>query len=151
MIKSWTADRWIASGLAVFSIFYVILAYNLPRFSMATIIDAHVFPMFIGIVQFALSIWLWLDSRDTAKKDSPWKSLELRGGLFMVLLSAVYIEMLPSIGFIVSTFIFLAISPYILGWKNWVISLVLAAILSMGTYWLFSTLMVPLPKGILGF
>lgn len=151
MIKGWTSDRWIASGLALFSAIYIFMAYNLPRFAMATVIDAHVFPMFIGIVQLVLSIWLWVISNETNIKTSPWSSLELKGGIFLVLLSAVYIEMLQPIGFIVSTFIFLAIAPYVLGWKKLVISTILSAFFSVGTYWLFSSLMVPLPKGILGF
>jgi putative tricarboxylic transport membrane protein len=131
---------------------YLIMAWNLPRFAMTTVVDAHVFPMFIGITQMFLCIWLWVISKDDSQKnESPWKSLELKGGVFLLVLAALYIELLETLGFILATFGFLSLAPLALGWKKWGVSTILAALLSISMYYVFNVLlMVPLPKGILG-
>lgn len=149
MFRTWTMDRWIATGSFVFAVAYGVAGWNLPRFTMAAVVDAHVFPIFIAICQAALSVWLWLVSGSDQPEESPFKHLQLKPGLLMLLLAAVFIELLEPAGFIISTFIFLAVGPYVLGWRKWKISLPLAVVLSLGIFALFNNyLLVPLPEGI---
>lgn len=151
-MKHWTADRWIATMLLALSVVYVVAAWRLPKFAMTTVVDANVFPAFVGIVQAGLAGWLWvISSGDRANRKSPWGSLEIKPGLFLLVLSAFYIEALEPVGFIVTTFAFLTIAPLILGWRKWKVSTALAISVSLGIFYLFSNiLMVPLPEGIFG-
>ncbi|HMM19751.1 MAG TPA: tripartite tricarboxylate transporter TctB family protein [Selenomonadales bacterium] len=149
MLKNWTAERWIATGSLVFSVAYGIAGWNLPRFTMAAVVDAHVFPIFVACCQFALSLWLWVISGSEEPQQSPYAHLQLRPGLFLLLMAAVFIEILEPAGFIIATFLFLAVGPYILGWRKWIISIPLAVVLAVGIFLLFNNyLMVPLPEGI---
>ncbi|SDF45809.1 tripartite tricarboxylate transporter TctB family protein [Sporolituus thermophilus] len=148
-MKQWTSDRWIATGSIIVSVLYMLAAWKLPRFTMAAVVDAHVFPLFIGVCQLLLSLWLWMISSSDKKQDSPWQGLELKGGAFLLLLAAMYIEALEMLGFIITTFLFLALAPRCLGWQKWRVSVPLAAIVALGVFYLFNNiLMVPLPEGI---
>lgn len=152
MTNRWTSDRWLATLSIVFSIIYMIASWRLPRFTMTTAIDSWVFPMFVGAVEMILSIWLWIIAvGDGSVKKSPWSNLELKGGLAMIILAIAYIILLEPLGFVISSTLFLALSPYFLGWKRWGMSISIAVIFSIGMYMVFKTLMVPLPQGILPF
>ena len=64
----------------------------------------------------------------------------------------IYAFVLPWLGFLLSTFLFLAILFKIAGFRKWLFSLLVALIAASTTYTLFHYwLNVRLPKGILGF
>jgi hypothetical protein len=63
-------------------------------------------------------------------------------GLFIA-----YAVLLPNIGFIASTFVFLLPASRAIGGASWGRCVILAALVSVGAFWIFShELHVPLPR-----
>lgn len=150
----WTPERWIALGLIVLTGWYLGMAWRLPRFSLTTVVDAHVFPIALGCLQLLLAAWLGVKSGKPGGENiaSSWGELEIRRGALLLLLCLVYIELMAPLGFIFSTFGFLAISPYLLGWRRWKVSVLIALLMSFGIYALFAVVLgVVIPKGIMPF
>ena len=150
----WTPERWIAIGLIVLTGWYLMMAWRLPRFTLTTVVDAHVFPMALGCLQILLAAWLGLKSGKTGGKNipSPWGEIDIRRGALLLLLCLVYIELMTPLGFILSTFGFLTTSPYLLGWRRWKVSVLIALLMSFGIYALFAVVLgVVIPKGIMPF
>ncbi|MBP1732332.1 MAG: hypothetical protein H6Q55_2761 [Deltaproteobacteria bacterium] len=150
----WTADRWIAIGLIVLTGCYMVMAWRLPRFKMTTVIDAHVFPMVLGVVQLLLAAWLCLKPGQAAgeRSQSPWKGLNLSRGGILLLLCLVYIGVMSRLGFVISTFGFLTATPFVLGWRRWKVSCLVALVVAFGIYFLFTMVLgVVIPKGIMPF
>ncbi len=150
----WAAERWIAIGLIILTGWYLTMAWRLPRFTLTTVVDAHVFPMALGCLQLLLAAWLGLKSKRPERENipSPLRELEIRRGALLLLLCLVYIELMTPLGFIPSTFGFLAISPYLLGWRRWMVSVLIALFMSCGIYALFAVVLgVVIPKGIMPF
>jgi putative tricarboxylic transport membrane protein len=72
--------------------------------------------------------------------------------LLSILALVIYVFTLPWLGYLLSTFIFLAILFKIAGFRKWIFILPIAFIASSATYTLFYYwLSVRFPKGILGF
>jgi putative tricarboxylic transport membrane protein len=68
----------------------------------------------------------------------------------LILLCAVLVY--DPLGYILTMFLMMFISLRVLGTRNWIVLILLSAILSGGTYWLFAIVFfVPLPQGILPF
>jgi putative tricarboxylic transport membrane protein len=150
----WTAERWIAVGLIVLTGWYLAMAWRLPRFSLTTVVDAHVFPMALGCVQILMAVWLGLKSGRAEGENipSPWRGLEIRRGMLLLLLCLVYIELMTPLGFVLATFGFLMTAPYLLGWRRWKVSLLVALLMACGIYYLFAVILgVVIPKGIMPF
>ena len=69
-------------------------------------------------------------------------------GLILLCTVLVY----EPLGYVLTMFLMMFISLRVLGTRNWIILILLSAILSGGTYWLFAIVFfVPLPQGILPF
>ena len=69
-------------------------------------------------------------------------------GLILLCTVLVY----EPLGYVVTMFLMMFITLRVLGTRNWITLILLSAILSYGTYWLFAIVFfVPLPQGILPF
>ncbi len=153
-LKRWPADRWIASGLIIVAAWYLVMAWRLPRFSMSTMIDANVFPIALGCGQMFVAAWLWFkpEKADQNAEKSEWAGLDVRQGGLMLLTCLLYIEIMLPLGFVISTFSFLIVTPYILGWRRWGVSCFTALLVAIGIYCLMVFgLGVVLPRGIMPF
>ncbi len=150
----WTPERWITIGLMVLTGWYCVMAWRLPRFTLTTVVDAHVFPVALGCLQMILAAWLGLKTGKPAGGNipSPWGEIDVRRGALLLLLCLVYIEFMTPVGFVLSTFGFLTISPYLLGWRRWRVSVLMALLMSFGIYALFAVVLgVVIPKGVMPF
>lgn len=150
-MRGWSADRWIATGTGALALWFMWSAWNLPRFRLTTVIDAHVFPLVVGAAMFAFSVLLWVQSGARRREASvAWAGMDLRRGALLAILTLLYIVVLEPLGYLLSTFVFLLLAPAALGWRRWWVSAVVALLFAGGTYYLFSSvLLVPLPRGIL--
>lgn len=146
-------DQKMAGGLALFAIIYMVGAWRLPRFALGvSVVDAHVFPLVLGVVLLALSIIYFIQSGglkdakplfDGVDKPLLWK---------LIGATILYGLVLGTLGFVVATTLFLLGTMYLLGRRRWVSLVTISAGFSVVVYTLFAyVLKVPLAQGILPF
>ena len=89
------------------------------------------------------------------EKQKQRKFLEVsRKNLITMGLIAVYAVCMKSVGFIISTFVYMMLQMMVLkeGKKNWVLMIGASLIMSIGTYFIFVNLFdILLPAGVLDF
>ena len=110
-------------------------------------------PLIVGLISIGLSLVVivqaWTKESAPSKKFFPEKS-SLRK-LILVLVSIVgYGLLLKSVGFMVTTFLFLLLVLAFIGREKWVTALSFSLLTAVLSYLLFSALQVELPRGILG-
>jgi hypothetical protein len=67
-------------------------------------------------------------------------------------ISAVYLAVLPFVGFILSTIALMVVIPVVLGYRNKAVIVILGVVLTLSFYYVFKVFFyVPLPQGILTF
>ena len=138
-------NRAISGVLMLVALAYTVAAWRLPRFQMSTMVDAHVFPVAIGLILFALSIWLWFKGQTVIRLPD-----RLGPSALLAVLMLLYTLLLRPLGFVIATAAFIMAAAAVLGWRRWVAAFLVAAGFSAGTYYAFVRLLsVPLPAGIL--
>ncbi|RLQ93812.1 tripartite tricarboxylate transporter TctB family protein [Falsibacillus albus] len=149
-----TANQKIAVFLFLFSIFYLIMTFNLPSYPYVPV-DSDVIPMGLGILLMILSAALYfVKEKSEASKEEHEKipgkeKLMLLGVLGIILL---YIFLLEPLGFILSTLLFIFGCSRLLGYKNYILNGVVSIIFPLVVYFAFTKgLQVALPSGILPF
>lgn len=148
-----TRDQRVAVGLALFSVIYLVAAWNLPRFGLATgSIDSYVFPMALGAVLFGLSVVLYLQGAGKKPSGRLLEGTDLPLLLKFMGAVAAYAVIMAPLGFVVATTLFLAAGMLLLGVRKWSLLGIIAVGFAFGVYSLFVfVLKVPLARGIMPF
>ena len=143
-------DSIIGLLLALGSAWYLWEAWRLPRFQLSVVVDAHVFPMVVGLVLLVCAIVLAARPERSAPPEGfTWRSPLVWRAFALVGLGGSYALVLERVGFVISTFVFLLITPAVLGWRRWAVAAVVAGVFALGVQYLFDELlMVPLPSGV---
>jgi putative tricarboxylic transport membrane protein len=152
------ADRVILVCTIVVAAVYFYATTLIPSLEIGDPLGPKAFPRLIGVaLLFAagmLALEMWRERGSTAAKGGGAaafdpKVVKVLG--VIVVWFGVYIALLERLGFILSTFVFLL--P-MMAWFNrgkWLANVLSAAAFSALTYWLFVSLDVRLPRGILPF
>ncbi len=110
-------------------------------------------PFIVGIITMGLSAVVFSQAMKTAPSATS-KFLPQEDSLLKLLITLVAIVgyglLLKSLGFVVTTFLFLLFVLALVGREKWAMALSFSLLTAVGSYLLFSALQVDLPKGILG-
>lgn len=111
------------------------------------------FPMVLSLLLIALSIVLILKSFSKTSRDKleiSWPSGEgIRTLGFVGLTTALYIFLMNPLGYVLSTAVFVTAMFQKLSAHRWRKSILLAVLISGGTFWMFQKFGLSLPRGIL--
>lgn len=137
----------------LFSVGYTLQATQLP-FGELSSPGAAVFPMIVGVSLIVISLLTILEAWRT---EAVTGSIEFPTGkdLLRLLLAALsvisYIVILPFLGQLLTSFLFVAALLRLLSELSWVRIILYTAAISLLSFWFFVELLgVPLPSGILG-
>ncbi|HET7578904.1 MAG TPA: tripartite tricarboxylate transporter TctB family protein [Bacillales bacterium] len=145
-----TAHKKVSLFLILISIFYVILAINLPTYPYIPV-DSEVVPVGLGVVLFGLSAALYF-IKDEEKENHKTAKKEWAVVLTVLIFVLLYIVFLDVLGFLLVTLLFLFFCTWFLGYKHFVANAIVSVVVSCGLYFLFTQfLKVTLPQGILPF
>ena len=119
----------------------------------------ELFPIFLGIVMGAAALWqLVFPSTKPEEEETPvekerasWPQRLLKSWQFYTLwvLVLLYVFLLPSLGFVISSGLLLLAFFFLLGEKRWYLGLGLAAVVPLAIYYLFTSFLgVRLPAGL---
>lgn len=165
MVKKWHANQTIAVILFIFSIVYVMIAFQIPEFALPRPIDSDLFPKILGASMLILSILLFFERpmiESEADEDGAvenereevvlfWQQPKIQIIVTIVSLF-IYIALFEIVGFVLMTFCLLVFLTFYYGYRRHLVNGIVALIVSVGFYLsLTKALGVYLPTGWLPF
>lgn len=151
LIKS--KNRLAASILLIISIFYLFLTYRLPAYDLVPV-DSDMVPYVLGILLLILSIMLFFEKDQKSEEQESAIKLDknvLKMLGIIALFFILYAMLFETLGFIVSSALFIFISTIVLGYKRHIVNIIVSIITPIVFYYIFYLLQISLPKGILPF
>lgn len=143
--------------LIAFSLFMLWQAYTISQFTSIT--SAGAFPMFVAVVMLlsglkAASETVKLTPAPGAEGESVWQQFvrQVTPGMLVqfVIAIAAYMFSLERAGFVLSSYVFLVVSMWLLGSRKWVLNIWVSALSLAVVYVIFQTIFaVVLPSGTL--
>ncbi|MGM0896317.1 MAG: tripartite tricarboxylate transporter TctB family protein [Bacillota bacterium] len=143
-------------GLLIFIVaaVYLYLSFQLPNYEYAPI-DADVIPKGLGILLLVLSVFLFFSrvvetDAEKAKRNIPKKELGVIAAVFAMIF--VYILLFETVGFIITTTLFIFFCSWFLGYRAWKTNILVSLLFPIVMYAIFVfALGIVLPRGILPF
>lgn len=143
-------------GLLIFIVaaVYLYLSFQLPNYEYAPI-DADVIPKGLGILLLVLSVFLFFSrvvetEAEKEKRNIPKKELGVIAAVFAMIF--VYILLFETIGFIITTSLFIFFCSWFLGYRAWKTNILVSLLFPIVMYAIFVfALGIVLPRGILPF
>ena len=155
------ANRVIAIIVALCSIGYLWMAYQIPVFPIPRPIDSDVFPKMLGFVMLGLSVWLFFDRSGLPPPDqepvakaadapSTWSRWE---PIVVTSVSiAVYAGVLATLGFVLASTLLAAGLTAYFGYRRHWVNLLVSVSIPLSLYLLMTRFMnIHLPPGWLPF
>lgn len=148
-----TGEKLVNLGLFLLSSFY--LGYSLTHYKLGTVRmpKEGFMPMIVGIAATLISAFLLVQSllnkgdAQNVKFNISWKKFFL-----LVAISLAYALLLNTIGYTVSSFVFLFAVLKIAGVEGWTKPLIISAIAAVAFWLIFKVALgVMLPTGFIGF
>ncbi len=152
MLKN--VNQRIAIVLALISIIYLILSYQLPTYPYIPV-DADAIPKALGWLLLVLSVGLFFSKdRDSeeqkARRRIPKK--DVISLLVVFVLVFLYITLFEALGFILTTILFVFTCTWYLGYKKHLVNAIVSIVFPVALYSIFVYLLqIRLPAGILPF
>jgi putative tricarboxylic transport membrane protein len=144
-----TADRRAAVVLTVVAALYMRAALGYRGSTVADVVGPSAYPLIIGGLTALLAVAQFVRSDRDAEGgpflQTHWRAVVLVGSLF------AYILLLERVGFLLTTFAYLAVSHRWLGERAWWRAVAMGLGLTLGLWFLFDrTLDLRLPVGLFG-
>ncbi|PSL42775.1 putative tricarboxylic transport membrane protein [Salsuginibacillus halophilus] len=160
-INKFTTNQIASLIVIAFSIFYLILAFQIPEYALPRPVDSDLFPKVLGFFMLLLGILLFFEKDDeTSEKEEveeeeeklPWYRTG-GGEIAVTILSVIaYILLLEIVGFVLTTVLFIFGLTWFYGYKRFVVNGIVSVVIGFGFYMILTRgLGVYLPPGILGF
>ena len=142
-------DTLIVAGIFVFLAVIFILSLQMsqnagavPRLIAGAGIVLCVIQFFTQVKKLRSRVYEAVESEGTMKQSLPW--------YWNLLLIIVFIICLMVLGFIISTFLYLLLVPYLMDYKKWKVNLLFSIVTTAVLYYSFGTFFnVRLPAGLL--
>jgi len=139
---------FIAVGIILLSLKYGVGNLSQPGPGFIT--------FFAGAILFVLSLALFFfnfgDRADRNRLHDLWAGLETGKVLYVIILLVAYTFLLKPVGFLISTFLLLALLFRVKGSYRFTMIFVMSLLVTAGSYLVFEIwLKAQLPKGVLGF
>ncbi|MFE4427578.1 tripartite tricarboxylate transporter TctB family protein [Peribacillus butanolivorans] len=130
-------DRFAAVAFLVVGVLFMIGSRNLSSSSYGSSVGPDIFPFVLGLVLAALSIRLFYEVYRSKRQESSKEKLEYKPFIIILLSTLFYILTLETIGYVITTFLFLFVCFQTMERSKWVTSLIISAGFSGIVYFLF--------------
>ncbi|MFE4353137.1 tripartite tricarboxylate transporter TctB family protein [Peribacillus butanolivorans] len=130
-------DRFAAVAFLVVGGLFMIGSRNLSSSSYGSSVGPDIFPFVLGLVLAALSIRLFYEAYRSKRQESSKEKLEYKPFIIILLSTLIYILTLETIGYVITTFLFLFVCFQTMERSKWVTSLIISAGFSGIVYFLF--------------
>lgn len=134
-------DRIAGVAFLIIGILFLVESQRISDSAYGSSVGPKIFPMSLGIILIALSIRLLYETFKYKVEESEKEILQYKK-FFIIFGSAIlYAFFLEKVGYVLSTFLFLLIAFQTMERGKTVSSVVIAAVFSLGIYYLFSELL----------
>jgi putative tricarboxylic transport membrane protein len=130
-------DRIAAVLFLAVGVLFIAGSRSIAHSAYGSVVGPDIFPFFLGIILVILSIRLFYETFGGKKQTSKSEKLQYKPFLIILAATLAYILTLETIGYVITTFLFLFICFQTMERTKWVKSAVVAAGFSGIVYFLF--------------
>lgn len=130
-------DRIAATLFLAISVLFIIGSTHLSSSSYGSKVGPNIFPLFLGIILAFLSIRLFYETFQSKRQEGSKEKLQYKPFLIIFVATLLYILTLETIGYIITTFIFLFVCFQTMDRAKWITSLIVAACFSGAVFYLY--------------
>ena len=137
MKMSKTFDRYSSIIFLLLGILFIFESSKISQSAYGSNVGPDIFPKFLGMILILLSCRLFYETFKYANKEKRKEILDYKKFLIILVSAILYIVLLETIGYVIMTFLFLAISFQVMEKGGWLKTLLISAAFSYGVYFLF--------------
>ncbi len=145
------ADTWLLTGLAVMGIVFFFDTFHYRP-------AAALFPRIVsGVVailclyELGGTVWAAVRGKPLAEKRRKEEAPTAIAWYWVALVMALYLALIPLVGFNLATLAFMLAFPPLVGYRRWIVIVPFAVIMTVAVAYAFGSILhVMLPTGLLG-
>ncbi|MBO0997766.1 tripartite tricarboxylate transporter TctB family protein [Bacillus sp. SD075] len=130
-------DRFASVAFLAVGVLFMIGSKKLASSSYGSSVGPDIFPFVLGLVLAVLSIRLFYEAFRSKVQESGKEKLEYKPFIIILLSTLIYILTLETVGYVITTFLFLFVCFQTMERNKWVTSLIISAGFSGIIYYLF--------------
>lgn len=130
-------DRTASVVFLAVGVLFIIGSRHLSSSSYGSVVGPDIFPFILGIILVLLSIRLFYETLVAKVVKRNKEKLPYKPFLIIFAATLVYILTLETIGYVITTFVFLLVCFQTMERKKWLTSLIISGIFSGLVYFLF--------------
>lgn len=130
-------DRIASVVFLAVGILFIIGSKHISSSSYGSVVGPDIFPLILGIILVLLSIRLFWETFLTRGPRGKKEKLEYKPFLIIFAATLIYILTLETIGYVITTFLFLLVCFQTMERANILKSLIISALFSGGVYYLY--------------
>ncbi len=130
-------DRFASAAFLAVGVLFMIGSRKLASSSYGSSVGPDIFPFVLGLVLSLLSIRLFYEAFRGKVQESRKEKLQYKPFIIILLSTLIYILTLETIGYVITTLLFLFVCFQTMERNKWVTSLIISAGFSGIIYYLF--------------
>ncbi|WP_442595715.1 tripartite tricarboxylate transporter TctB family protein [Neobacillus sp. D3-1R] len=130
-------DRIAAVMFLAVGVLFIMGSSHISSSSYGSQVGPNIFPLFLGIILSILSVRLFYETFQKGKQEGEKEKLQYKPFLIIFIATLLYILTLETIGYVITTFVFLFVCFQTMERSKWLTSLVISACFSGLVYYLY--------------
>jgi putative tricarboxylic transport membrane protein len=130
-------DRIAAIVFLAVGVLFIIGSRSIASSSYGSVVGPDIFPFFLGVLLTILSIRLFYETFNGKTQEKKKEKLQYKPFLIILAATLIYILTLESVGYVISTFLFLFVCFQTMERAKWLTSLIIAGCFSGLVYFIF--------------
>ncbi|MEH7094168.1 tripartite tricarboxylate transporter TctB family protein [Neobacillus vireti] len=130
-------DRFASILFLTVGVLFIIGSKHISSSSYGSVVGPDIFPFVLGIILVLLSIRLFYETLINKNGHSKKEELQYKPFAIIIIATLVYILTLESVGYVITTFLFLVVCFQTMERKKLISSIIIAAAFSGIVYFLF--------------
>jgi putative tricarboxylic transport membrane protein len=130
-------DRFAAVLFLAIGVLFMTGSRQLAGSAYGSEVGPDIFPFFLGLLLVLLSIRLFYETFRGHKQEGNKEKLQYKPFLIIFAATLLYIVTLETIGYVLTTFIYLLVCFQTMERRNWINSIIISAVFSGLVYYLF--------------
>ncbi|MGM0873452.1 MAG: tripartite tricarboxylate transporter TctB family protein [Bacillota bacterium] len=132
-----TFDRYSSIVFMIIGVFFIFESRKISDSAYGSNVGSDIFPTTLGVILILLSLRLFYETFQYMDHAKGKEILDYKRFLIILISALLYALFIESVGFILTTFLFLLVSFQVIERKNIVKSVIISACFSGGIYYLF--------------
>jgi putative tricarboxylic transport membrane protein len=132
-----TFDRYASLIFLVVGLAFIVESRKISENAYGSNIGPDIFPLGLGILLMILSLRLFYETFRYQTKKGERLALDYKSFLIILVSAVLYGWFLESVGYVITTFLFLVIGFQVIERGGWLKTLLISGCFSFGVYYLF--------------